>query len=138
MNPRTYANHYRQTAVSSAVLEADPHRLVALLYTGTRQRLQLAAACIQRGDLARKAQAISEASLIVGQLDGALDHAQGGDVAAGLAALYDYAQRRMVEANASHDAGALLELDDLFRDIESAWEAIAPGRAGTPVPGAAA
>lgn len=128
MNARTYAAQYRQTAVTSAVLDADPHRLVALLYTGVRQRLQLAAACIERGDLPRKAQAISEASLIVGQLDGALDHAQGGDVASGLAALYDYAQRRLVHANAAHDATALREVDGLFADIESAWASIAPGR----------
>ena len=33
---RNYANQYRSTGVSAAVLEADPHRLVALMLSGAR------------------------------------------------------------------------------------------------------
>lgn len=126
MNARASAQHYRQTAVQSAVLEASPHRLVALMLAGIRERLQLALACMDKGDIARKGQAISEASMIIGELDGSLDHKAGGDIAAGLSALYTYAQRRLVEANLHNDPARLQEVDGLIAEIEGAWQAIAP------------
>lgn len=126
MNARASAQHYRQTAVQSAVLEASPHRLVALMLAGIRERLQLALACMEKGDIARKGQAISEASMIIGELDGSLDHKAGGDIAAGLSALYAYTQRRLVEANLHNDPARLQEVDGLIAEIEGAWQAIAP------------
>lgn len=128
MNARTSAQHYRQTAVSSAVLDASPHRLVSLMLAGVRERLKLASACIEIGDLPRKGQAISEASLIIGQLDGSLDHAAGGEIADGLAALYEYSQRRLTEANVNNDATVVQEVDGLIADIEAAWQQIDPER----------
>lgn len=128
MSARAFAQHYRQTAVHSAVLDANPHRLVALMLAGVRERLRLAAACIEVGDVARKGQAISEAVMIIGELDGSLDHQAGGDIAAGLAALYEYSQRRLFEANLRNEAGTVLEVDALMADIEAAWQAIDPER----------
>lgn len=129
MNARTSAQHYRQTAVSSAVLDASPHRLVSLMLAGVRERLKLASACMEIGDLRRKGQAISEASLIISELDGSLDHAAGGEIADGLAALYDYSQRRLTEANLNNDVAVVQEVDGLIADIESAWQQIDPERA---------
>lgn len=126
MSLNAYASQYRQTAVSSAVLDSDPHRLVALMLAGVRQRLQLGAACIETGNVARKGQAITEASTIVAHLDGSLNHEAGGEIAGNLAALYDYVQRRLLDANLGNDAGALRECDGLLAEIETAWNAIAP------------
>ncbi len=126
MNARTLANQYRQTGVASAALDASPHRLIALMLAGARERARLAAACLERGDLPRKSRAISDASAIIGGLNGALNMEAGGDIAGGLQALYDYAQRRLLAANTSNDAGPLREVDDLLAEIESAWLAIAP------------
>ena len=99
-----------------------------LMLAGIRERLRLASACIEIGDLPRKGQAISEASLIIGQLDGSLDHAAGGEIADGLAALYDYSQRRLTEANVNNDATVVQEVDGLIADIEAAWQQIDPER----------
>lgn len=129
MNARLLANQYRQTDVASATLEASPHRLIALLLAGARERARLAAACLERGDLPRKSKAISDASAIIGGLNGALNLEAGGEIADGLQALYDYAQRRLLAANLENDAAPLLEVDDLLGDIESAWLAIAPPEA---------
>lgn len=124
---RSLANQYRDTGVSSAVLDASPHQLITLMLAGARERARLAIACLDRGDLVRKAQAISEASTIVAALDGALNLEAGGEIAGGLQALYDYAQRRLLAANAENDAEPLREVDSLLGEIESAWRAIAPG-----------
>ena len=129
---RQHANPYRQTGVSSAVLDADPHKLIALMLAGARERARLAIACLERGDLPRKAQAITDASAIIGGLNGALNMEAGGEIANGLHSLYDYAQRRLLDANAGNEAAPLHEVDTLLADIESAWIAITPG--GAPVP----
>ncbi|TZF87308.1 flagellar export chaperone FliS [Cognatilysobacter lacus] len=126
MSYHAQASQYRQTAVSSAVLDADPHRLVALMFAGLRERLQLAAACIDARNVARKGQAISEASQIIGHLAGSLNLEAGGEIAQNLLALYDYIQRRVLEANVHNDTAALHECDALVGDIQSAWNAIAP------------
>lgn len=125
-SPRNLAHQYRATGVSSAVLDASPHHLIALMLGGARERARLAIACLERGDLVRKAQAISEASNIVAALDGALNLEAGGEIASGLEALYDYVQRRLAAANADNDPAPLGEVDTLLGDIESAWRAIAP------------
>lgn len=125
MSYHAHARQYRQTAVSSAVLEADPHRLVSLMFAGARERLQLAAACVETGNVARKGEAISEASTIVGALDGSLNMEAGGEIAQNLSALYDYIQRRLLDANLQNDAAPLRECDSLLADIEGAWNAVA-------------
>lgn len=125
---RSQAHQYRQTSVSSATLDASPHQLIALMLGGARERARLAIACLARGDLPRKSQAITDASAIIGGLNGALNLEAGGEIADGLQALYDYAQRRLLVANLENDPAPLREVDDLLGDIESAWRAIAPGQ----------
>lgn len=126
MSPQGYAAQYRQTGLSSAVMDADPHRLVALLLAGACDRIRLAEACIAHGELARKGKAIGEACAIVGHLNGSLDHEAGGRIAGSLASLYDYLQTRLTEANLGNDAGALRESLELLTEIASAWNAIPP------------
>ncbi|OHE85471.1 MAG: flagellar export chaperone FliS [Lysobacterales bacterium RIFOXYD1_FULL_69_11] len=135
---RNLANQYRQTSVSSAVLDADPHRLIALMLSGARERARLAVACLERGDLLRKSQAISDASAIIGGLNGSLNHEAGGEIADGLAALYDYAQRRLLEANTGNQAAPLQEVDALLADIETAWNSIGQAQPQAALAGGAA
>lgn len=127
MMSRPSADHYRQAQVEGAVMEADPHRLVALLLSGACERIRLAEACLARGDQARKGKAIGEACAIVGHLNGSLDHEAGGEVAGNLSALYDYVARRLTEANLHNDGEALGESLGLLTEVGSAWDAIAPG-----------
>ena len=47
MSLQSYAAQYRNTGLSSAVMEADPHRLVALLLAGACERLRLAFAGVE-------------------------------------------------------------------------------------------
>lgn len=126
MKPRDLTAAYRQTAVETRVHEADPHKLIELMLEGAIQRLRTAEACIGSGDLPRKAKAASEAGAIVDSLSGCLDFAQGGDIAARLEALYDYASRRIVAANAANDADAFGEVAALLDDVFAAWKQIKP------------
>lgn len=124
-----YAAQYKQTGLASEVLEASPHKLVQLMLAGAIARLTLAEACLARGDLPRKARAISDATGIIGGLAGGLDLDAGGEIAQSLDALYDYMQRTLAQANVDNNLDQVREVVGLLREIESAWNAIAPAPA---------
>ncbi|HEY9254490.1 MAG TPA: flagellar export chaperone FliS [Stenotrophomonas sp.] len=121
---RQYAEQYRKVGVSTSVTDADPHKLVALLFAGACQRIRLAQACLAQGDQARKGKAIGEACAIVGHLNGSLDHEAGGEIASNLSALYEYVIQRLTEANLHNDEAGLVESLTLLGEIDSAWNAI--------------
>ncbi|WP_411834828.1 flagellar export chaperone FliS [Pseudoxanthomonas mexicana] len=124
MTLNNYAQQYRQNHLEGTVMEASPHRLVALLLAGACERIRLAEACMARGDLARKGKAIGEVCAIIGHLNGSLDHEAGGEIAGSLSSLYDYVIRRLTEANLNNDESALHESLVLLGEIEAAWNAI--------------
>ncbi len=138
MSPQTYAAQYRNTGLSSTVMDADPHRLVSLLFAGACERIRLAEMCVARGEPARKGKAIGEACAILGHLNGSLDHEAGGEIASSLSALYDYIQARLTEANLNNDESALREALTLLGEIESAWNAIPAAQRPAAVAGAQA
>ena len=115
---------YRDQRASGAVENADPHKLVALLLSGARERLGMAQSFMASGDMARKGRAIGETCSIIGHLSGSLDHEAGGDIAAGLSSLYDNMQIRLTEANLHNDPAPMQECMKLLGEIESAWSAI--------------
>lgn len=126
MNARSLANQYKQTGASSATLDASPHQLIAIMLSTARERIRLAVASLERGDVTRKAYAITDTCAIIGGLNSSLNMDAGGEIADGLAALYDYCQRRLLAANLNNDVAPLHEIDDILGDIESAWRQIAP------------
>ncbi len=115
---------YREVGVETGVLEADPHRLIQLLMEGTLERLHAARGCMERGEMARKGQLIGGALSIVGVLRGALDMERGGEIASNLDRLYEYMERRLLEANLRNDPSLLDEVAGLLREIKEAWDAI--------------
>lgn len=121
---------YARVAVDTSVQEADPHQLILLLFDGAKSALALARAHLDNGDVAAKGAAISKAIDIVDNgLKASLDVEAGGELAANLAALYDYMVRRLLWANLKNDRAALEEVATLLGEIHGAWAEIAPGRA---------
>lgn len=119
-------NRYQSLGVEAEVAEASPHRLVALMLQGAVNRVLAAKGAMQAGQTARKGELIGRAIGLVDGLRVSLDHEQGGEIAANLGALYEYASRRLLQANLDNDATMLTEVVDLLRQIHDAWTAIAP------------
>ena len=120
---------YQSTAVHGGVAGADPHRLVLMLMDGALERVAISRGCIERGgkgDLGRKAAAVSQCIRIVGELRGSLDLAAGGELAKNLDGLYDYMIRRLLLANVNNDVKLLTEVASLLENIRSAWVVIGP------------
>src|SRR3954447_1218118 len=106
------------------ILSADPIGLVRLLYQGCSDQVREARRRLADGDIAGRSHAISNACEILTELLTSLDRAQGGQVADRLAHLYDYMQRRLVEANCLQEDGPLVETLGLLATLGEAWEGV--------------
>lgn len=124
---------YASVGVDTTVESASPHKLILMLYDGLLKQLRVAKMHIERGEIAPKAAAISKAMRIINEgLRNGLDLEKGGDIAAQLLALYDYADRRLLHANLRNDAAALEEVVRLIEPLRSAWQQIAPDAQAAP------
>mgnify|MGYP000925300006 CR=1 FL=1 len=115
---------YQQVNAQTGVAYASPHRLIQMLMEGAFERIATAKGCIQRQDIPGKGEQIGKAIDIIGGLREGLNQDAGGEIAANLDALYDYLQRRLLEANLRSDPAILDEVADLLRPIKEAWDAI--------------
>src|SRR5690606_41788549 len=111
---------------------------VQMLLDGAAARVAAAKGAVGAGETARKAELIGRVIDIVAHLRAALDHDAGGDLAANLQALYDYMERRLLEANLRNEPALLDEVSSLLRELQLGWRAIAEtaaGRAAQPADG---
>lgn len=123
---------YAAVGAETSVTDADPHRLIRLLLDGVLSRIAAAKGHMQRGEIAEKGECIGKAIGIVSGLQASLNREAGGEIAANLASLYDYAGLRLLEANVHNDPARLDEVAKLLGEIKSAWEAITPVAGNTP------
>lgn len=121
-----YATHaYKTVGVNTAVEAATPHKLITMLYDGLLRHLRLAKAHMGNNELGAKAASLSKAISILDQgLRASLDEEKGGELALRLHDLYDYAERRLVHANASNDVTVVDEVIALVEPLREAWVTI--------------
>ncbi len=117
---------YQSVSVHGGVAGADPHRLVLMLMDGALERMAIARGYIERGQIARKAQALHQCVNIVNELRGSLNLSQGGALAQNLGDLYDYMLRQLLRANVESDLSCVKEVASLMGEIRGAWVAIGP------------
>ncbi len=121
---RSGAAQYGKVATESEAAYANPHRLVQMLMEGALDKVATAKGCIERNDLEGKSRQITWAMSIINGLRTSLDMEAGGAIAVNLDDLYDYMVRRLIDASAQNDAGALSEVIDLMLEIKGAWDAM--------------
>lgn len=126
------AKAYAQVAVQTGVESATPHRLIQMLMEAALEKITRAKADSNRRNIPGKCKNISMAISIVEGLRVSLDMKAGGDIAQNLFALYDYMERRLVQANAENNNGYLDEVAQLILQIKSAWDQIPDQLKGAP------
>lgn len=125
------ASAYRQVGVQSGVEGASPHLLIKMLFDGLVQSLNAARGAMARGDIPEKGRQIGKAVRILEEgLKGGLDPVQGGELAANLAALYDYCVARLTHANLRSDVAAVEEVMKLVVPVADGWNQISSGSVG--------
>ncbi|MCO5400274.1 flagellar export chaperone FliS [Ralstonia soli] len=126
---------YAKIGIETSVVDANPHRLIAMLFEGARSAINQALLATRAGDVLVKVRAFDKAVSIIGQgLRASLDTQRGGEIAQQLDSLYDYMLRRLTLANINNDEAMLEEVDRLLAPIQEAWLAIGQGNQAAAVP----
>jgi flagellar protein FliS len=93
-----------------------------MLFDGLLSSLAEARGAMERGQVEEKGRHIGRAVRIIEEgLMGSLNHAQGGEVATNLAALYSYCSARLTLANLHNDASLLDEVVGLVTPVADGW-----------------
>jgi flagellar protein FliS len=64
---------------------------------------------------------LQKAQNIIAELQGTLNHEAGGEVAANLDRVYDYYNRRLLEANFKKDVAPVVEVEGLLGELRDGW-----------------
>lgn len=124
MNASTALDAYKSTKSQTAIEDASPHRLIAMLLDGALDRVAEAQGAIKRGEIATTGEAVGKAISIVDSLRVSLNPEVGGEMAENLGQLYEYMTRRLLEASATKDADMLAEVAGLLKEIKIAWDQV--------------
>ena len=121
MNSNRALASYQEMGAYGQVEQANGHELIRLLLDTLSIRVTEAKICIEENDINEKIVRLTKALNILDGLRMALNEEDGGDIARNLDDLYDYMQRRLVEANAHNDVSILNEIKGLVDEIKDAW-----------------
>lgn len=124
MYAKAYAQNYHQIDLEAEVEQANAHRLVAMLYEGFLLQIAKAKVGVQQDNFEAKAKHTHQAMDILLGLKAGLDHEASPELAGNLHELYDYCERKLLDASASRDLAGYDEVDALIRQVKEAWDAI--------------
>ena len=124
MNIRSATNQYKTVELKSGVEGANAHQLIEMLLKGAGTKISEAKAAMTGGQIAVKGEAVGKAIAIVEYLRASLDPGIDASFAEQLAELYQYMERRLLDANINSDESALEEVQGLLRELSEGWSGI--------------
>jgi flagellar protein FliS len=116
--------------LESKILTAPPLELVRMLYGAAGDAVRKSREHLAAGRISERSREICRALAILTELTSSLDHSRGGDLSRNLAELYDYMQRRLLEANLRQKPEPLAEVQRLLATLLEGWQQI--GQADAP------
>lgn len=118
-------DQYKKVGVQGGVEHASPHRLIQMLMEGALDKISIAAGAMERGEIENKGKYIGWAISIIDGLRVSLDQSVESELVLNLDNLYEYMNRRLLEANLHNDPEILAEVTKLLREIKAGWDGIA-------------
>jgi flagellar protein FliS len=121
-----YAQDYARAYRANSILTASPGQLVLMLFDGALNALAIArTACDDPTGDPKRFEVINtqlvKAQKIIAELQGTLNLEAGGEFAKTMYQLYDYFDRRLVEANLKKQSTPIAEVEKLLGDVRNAW-----------------
>ena len=127
MNKPSAGKAYQQINAQTGVVDADPHRLIQMLYNGALDTIARARGCIERGEIQGRGEAISKALGIVGGLMDSINRdANAPELTDNLERLYDFVSQSLAEANQQNSVDRLDDATRVLRELQAGWNAIRP------------
>ncbi len=121
-----YAQNYARTYRANSILTSSPGQLVLLLFDAALNSLAIARkACDESVTDPRKLEVVHsqlvKAQKIIAELQGTLNLEAGGEFARTMYRLYDYYDRRLLEANLKKQSAPIAEVERLLGEVRNAW-----------------
>lgn len=120
------ASGYARTYRANAILTASPGQLVLMLYDGALKAMAIARDAFEAPETESKRietinSQLLKAQAILTELQNGLNLEAGGEFAKTMHRLYDYHNRRLLEANVRKQVEPLIEVERLVRELRDAW-----------------
>ncbi len=115
---------YQNISNFSAIEDADPHKLIDILFTAALDQIAQAKGGFKREDTPARGKAISKAISIIEELRGSLNMEAGGEISTNLHDLYEYMKRQLLQANLESRLEILDEVTILLEKLRSGWRQI--------------
>lgn len=128
---RNAVSVYANVNVDTGVSQADPHRLIDLLFQRAQDLLVTADAAIVSNDIATKGESITKVIRILDEGLRAALNPEAGEITQNLQALYDYCMNRLLRANLENDRAIIGEVRSLLSEVHDGWRGIAPNSPST-------
>jgi flagellar secretion chaperone FliS len=127
LSQNSRAGLYKRVDIESAVGDANPVRLIVMLYDGAIRSVNEAIAAKRQGNVAEKGKSVSRATRIIEEgLRASLDP-RGGKIADDLNELYVYLGKRILSAHLHNDEAMFAEALALLATMRDAWHGIEKG-----------
>lgn len=111
-------NAYKQNSVTTA----SPGELTLMLYNGCLKFLGKAKLAIENGNFEEQNTNIIKTRAIIGELITTLN--MDIEISKQMLPLYDYMDRRLVEANLQNDVAILTEVEGLVLEFRDTWKEV--------------
>ena len=111
-----------QTYSNNAVTTASPGELTLMLYNGCLKFINQAKQAVADGNIEAKNTSIQKAQAIIQELMVTLNMEMA--VSENLMSLYDYLNRRLVEANIKNDTVILEEVEGFVTEFRDTWKEV--------------
>lgn len=111
-------NAYKQNSVTTA----SPGELTLMLYNGCLKFLTRAKKAIEEKNIEEKNTNIQKAQAIISELMSTLN--ADLEVSKQMIPLYDYMNRRLMEANINNDSTIITEVEGLVTEFRDTWKEV--------------
>ena len=113
MNYQKMQNNY----LKNQVMSASPNKLIEMLLQAAIKNIKLAQLAIEKQELAKAHEHFIKTQNILLELRTSLDEKQGGEIAEGLAALYEYMYQQLIEANIKKEVVPAQAVAELLSEL---------------------
>ncbi|REJ10189.1 flagellar export chaperone FliS [Halobacillus trueperi] len=111
-----------QAYQNNSVETASPGELTLMLYNGCIKFIRIARKAMENNEIEKKNTNIQKAQKIIQELMVTMD--QQYEVTQEIMPLYDYMNRRLVEANTKNDVEILDEVEGLVVEFRDTWKQV--------------
>lgn len=105
---------------ANSIMTASPQELTLMLYDGAIKFGNQAKMAMLTGDIEKSSNLVIRVQAIIEEFQATLDMSY--EVSEGMALMYDYIHRRLVDANMEKDPEILEEALSFIREMRSTWK----------------